>query len=171
MIRTDKQLKITKEKIAEFEQALTELNAKKESISPLDFKIEESGLVSMLGQFKAETEEYEMLSDPNTRSTVLRFEIHDFSDMLIKARLVRKMSQSELAKRIGVEPQAIQRYEANGYDGVGFDRLLQIQYALKFEVDCEAQVMDDSIFDLDGMGEEEIKEQETQMRTKGIFQS
>ena len=171
MIRTDKQLRVTKEKIAELEHYLLELEKSKDTIDPLEYKLNRSGADSLLTQMRGEVAEYETISDPDTKSTVLKFEIKDFADMLIKARLVRKMSQSELAKKIGVEPQAIQRYEANGYEGVGFSRLLQIQYALKFDVDCEAHIIDNSIFDLDDHQEEEIMEQEVQIRSKGIFQS
>jgi HTH-type transcriptional regulator / antitoxin HipB len=36
------------------------------------------------------------------------------------------MTQGELADTIGIKEQQIQRYEANHYQAVGFDRLLEI---------------------------------------------
>jgi len=171
MIRTDKQLRITKEKIAEFEKAHAELEKKKGDIDEFEYKLEESGIISVLGKLKADAKEYEELSNEKCKSRILSFEIRDFPDMLIKARLVRKMTQTELAKKIEVEPQAIHRYEANGYAGVGFERLLQIQYALDIEAQCEVQMFDNSIFNIDGYSEEEVIAKEEKMLTGSIFQS
>ena len=42
---------------------------------------------------------------------------------LIEARIAAKLTQRQLAKRIGVAEQQIQRWEANGYSGVNLTRL------------------------------------------------
>ena len=44
------------------------------------------------------------------------------------------MTQGELADTIGIKEQQIQRYEANHYQAVGFDRLLEIAKILSILV-------------------------------------
>ncbi|WP_310423002.1 helix-turn-helix transcriptional regulator [Chamaesiphon sp. VAR_48_metabat_135_sub] len=44
------------------------------------------------------------------------------------------MTQGELADKIGIKEQQIQRYESNHYQAVGFDRLLEIARILSILV-------------------------------------
>ena len=44
------------------------------------------------------------------------------------------MTQGELADILGIKEQQIQRYEANHYQAVGFDRLLEIAKILSIEL-------------------------------------
>jgi HTH-type transcriptional regulator/antitoxin HipB len=49
---------------------------------------------------------------------------------LIHARGRVGLTQGQLAERIGIKEQAIQRYEATDFAGVRFDRLIEIAEAL-----------------------------------------
>jgi transcriptional regulator with XRE-family HTH domain len=49
---------------------------------------------------------------------------------LIEARIAARLTQHALADRLGVAEQQIQRWEANGYAGVGLDRLQDVADAL-----------------------------------------
>jgi HTH-type transcriptional regulator / antitoxin HipB len=53
---------------------------------------------------------------------------------LIKARIASGLTQKDLAEKIGVQEQQIQRYEANHYGSASFDRLRTIANALKVEI-------------------------------------
>jgi HTH-type transcriptional regulator / antitoxin HipB len=44
------------------------------------------------------------------------------------------MTQKELAEKIGVHEQQIQRYEANDYQAVGFERLQEVMSALDLKI-------------------------------------
>ena len=171
MIRTEKQLKVTKQRVAEFEQCLIELEEKKSSMDPLAYELEEGGLLGMIETLRNEIQEYEMLTSNDCKSLVFEpFEISDLPDMLIKARLVRKISQGELGKRIGVDAQAIQRYEANGYDGVGFERLLEIQYALELDIECKGQIFNNEIFQIgESYNEVEVEAKEKDLLNHTLF--
>ena len=46
--------------------------------------------------------------------------------MLIKARIARGMSQRDLAERIGLKEQQIQRYEATDYASVSLSRIREV---------------------------------------------
>ena len=45
---------------------------------------------------------------------------------LIEARIAARLTQRELAKRLGVPEQQVQRWEANSYSGVAIERLQEI---------------------------------------------
>jgi len=53
---------------------------------------------------------------------------------LIRARIARGLTQRELAERVGLAEQAIQRYEAGDYAGVSFARVVEIADALDVTV-------------------------------------
>jgi HTH-type transcriptional regulator / antitoxin HipB len=53
---------------------------------------------------------------------------------MIRARIAVGMTQKELAEKIGVQEQQIQRYEANNYRAVGFDRLQEVMFALDITI-------------------------------------
>ncbi len=170
MIRTEKQLTATKHKLAELEGSLARVNDGKLGKTPLKEKLYRDGLVSLIEELQEEIAEYELLSsDVCTSMQFGDFELRDFPDMLIKARLVRNMSQTDLAKLIDVESSQIQRYEATGYDGVGFERLLEIQYALDFDVKCCGSIMSNEIFMIGDFDEETISAQEMAIRETHLF--
>ncbi|WP_373542641.1 helix-turn-helix transcriptional regulator [Chamaesiphon sp.] len=79
-----------------------------------------------------EITEYENLRDGKVRITIDR--LSELPIALIKARISAGMTQGELADTIGIKEQQIQRYEANHYQAVGFDRLLEIAKILSIEL-------------------------------------
>ena len=50
------------------------------------------------------------------------------------------MAQRELAERVGLAEQAIQRYEAGDYAGVGFGRLVDIADALQLTIHYDVRL-------------------------------
>jgi transcriptional regulator with XRE-family HTH domain len=50
---------------------------------------------------------------------------------LIKARIAKGMTQKQLAEKIGVREQQIQRYESSHYGSASFDRVTEISEALE----------------------------------------
>ena len=55
-------------------------------------------------------------------------------EALIKARIVRNLTQKELAERLSLAEQQVQRYEATQYRGVAAERLQQVADALNLRV-------------------------------------
>lgn len=53
---------------------------------------------------------------------------------LVEARIVARLTHRDLAERLGVREQQVQRWEANTYAGVAIDRLHEIADALKLQV-------------------------------------
>ena len=68
------------------------------------------------------------------KATLKRFQLDRLEKLplgLIKARIARGLSHRELAERLGVRPQQVQRWEHEEYENVGFSRLVEIAAALE----------------------------------------
>lgn len=132
MIATDKQYRVTQERIGTFRTALAA--AESDTAGPVH--VRELYLRSLRSQI--EDLEREILEYDELRTgTVTEFDVADLADLptaLIKARIARKLSQTDLADLVGVPPQQIQRWEADGYSRAGLDKLKKIASALRVRI-------------------------------------
>jgi hypothetical protein len=85
---------------------------------------------SRLEDLEAELAEYETLRQDGPTEPVADF-IVGTGTALIKARIVRQLTQAELGLRLAVAEQQVQRWEASHYRGVATLRLQQVADALK----------------------------------------
>jgi len=60
--------------------------------------------------------------------------MRELPDALIEARIAAGLTQKEIAERLGLREQQVQRWEAGRYAGVGVERLQEIADALGMEV-------------------------------------
>ena len=93
----------------------------------------QESIESQLADLHQELAEYDALKTQQ----VATLELHSLSelpDLLIKARIARGYTQAELARRLHLKPQQIQRYEATRYHSVSFNRLLEIARALEVDL-------------------------------------
>ena len=132
MIKNDRQYRITKAQAARFSQTLNSLRqgsgAAKE-VHPLIAKAQEDALSSQLADLESEMREYESLKAGEFQLD----ELNVFSDLptvLIKARIAQGLSQKDLAQRIGVKEQQIQRYEATDYSSASLARVREVASVL-----------------------------------------
>lgn len=136
MILNERQYGITKRKAQEFAQAIAKLNA-----SPKPTEINEQiylqanldALNSQLAEFQAEMAEYEELKKGEIKQLKLDSFEH-LPEALIKARIIRGLTQAQLAEILNVKQQQVQRDETNKYASASFTKLLSIQKALNLEV-------------------------------------
>src|SRR5437867_2108395 len=116
MIKNERQYRITKAQAEKFDAAIRNLEAAPQDkrVHPKLQKAQLDALRSQLSDLQKDLEEYEALKSGKRRV----IELDSFEDLprvLIQARIASGMSQEELAKRLGVKPQQIQRYEATDY--------------------------------------------------------
>jgi transcriptional regulator with XRE-family HTH domain len=78
-------------------------------------------------------EEYEKLKQGDLDNLTVE-SYSRLPEALIQARIIRGWTQDQLAERLGVKAQQVQRDEANLYAGASFSKLLEIQKALNIEV-------------------------------------
>lgn len=75
--------------------------------------------------------------------------IVELPSVLVKARISRGWTQAELARRLELKEQQIQRYEARLYAGVGLDRIQEVADALGVALEGQANLKDHQVAELD----------------------
>lgn len=136
MIQNERQYKITKARLQEFEAAVNELKGREQPPTRNDqlrLKLHIDALSSQIEEFEEEIAEYEALQKGNVEQLTLE-SFNELPQALIKARIVRGLTQEKLAELLHVKPQQVQRDEANLYAGASFTKLLEVQKALNLVV-------------------------------------
>jgi HTH-type transcriptional regulator / antitoxin HipB len=133
MIQNERQYRITQTKLKEFERDLAAINPLDPNLHPRQIVGWTNSYNLTIRQLKQEIAEYEQLKSGKI-STFILGSISDLPTTLIKARISTGMTQKELADKIGIQEQQIQRYEASHYSSASFDRLKSIAHALKIEI-------------------------------------
>ena len=135
MILNERQYGITKTKVKEFEQAIAKLNSDRQP-TDINEQIRHQAhldtLHSQLEEFLEEIKEYEELKQGNVKS--LKLDFKNLPEALIKARIIRGLTQAQLAEILQVKQQQVQRDETNKYASASFSKILKIQKALNLEV-------------------------------------
>jgi HTH-type transcriptional regulator / antitoxin HipB len=133
MIQNERQYKITQTKLREFERDLAYLDPPDPNLHPRQVTGWTNSYKLTISQLKQELVEYEQLKSGNILTFVLG-SLNDLPTTLIKARIAAGMTQKDLANKIGVQEQQIQRYEASQYSSASFDRLRSIASALNIDI-------------------------------------
>lgn len=137
MIKNERQYRITKSQADRFVAALTNLRRKAETdqqIHPLLLQMEEDALKSQLADLENEIREYEAVRAGDYRVDDLRT-VAELPKSLIRARIALGMSQKDLADRLGMKEQQIQRYEATEYASASLARIRVVVEALGVHID------------------------------------
>lgn len=145
MIQNERQYKVTQTKLRELEQVYASINFEDTSLHPRQILSQKNSYNKIISTLKQEIAEYEELKS----GRIAVFQIESFNDLptaLIKARIALGMTQKELAEKIDTQEQQIQRYEANHYQAISFDRLMKIVGALgisfKHSVEIEIEPLE-----------------------------
>ena len=131
MITNERQYKITRAEAEKFRQAIAEMKTgpvAREGIHPRLVQAEREALESQLGDLEIEITEYDQLKAAAPVISLDSFD--DFAEGLIKARIASGISQKELADRLGLKEQQVQRYEAERYASASYQRLRDIAGAI-----------------------------------------
>jgi ribosome-binding protein aMBF1 (putative translation factor) len=144
MIKNERQYKITREQAVRFSNALKNLrqcpNADS-GLHPLIAKAQEDAISSQLADLENELREYESLKAGEFRWDSLRV-VADLPSILIKARIAQGLSQKDLAERIGLKEQQIQRYEATDYATANLARIKEVVNAFGVEINSPTSTTD-----------------------------
>jgi transcriptional regulator with XRE-family HTH domain len=134
MIKNERQYRITKAEAEKFQGCLDgwELISPT-GIDPIIHAAQKSALESQLQDLLRSVYEYETLR--SGRHSVLEVDSFEgFADALVRSRISLGLSQKELALRLGLKEQQIQKYEATGYSGASLARMTEIVNALGLKV-------------------------------------
>src|SRR5439155_24780822 len=123
-----RQYRITRTQAAKFRDALAETarqSREADEVDPLVRQAIVSGMESQLADLEQQIGEYEALRSGRRRAV----EVDSFEDLpraLIEYRIAAGLSQKELARRLGLKEQQIQRYEATEYQATSLGRIREI---------------------------------------------
>jgi HTH-type transcriptional regulator / antitoxin HipB len=137
MISNERQYAITCSELKKFQASLEEIDRK--SLSTMDFneqmrhKLYLDALSSQIESFKEEIEEYERLKSGTVKR--LSFDsLEQLPEALIKARIVRGLTQGQLATSLGLKEQQIQQYESTRYANASLSRIMAVHSALNIRI-------------------------------------
>ena len=141
MIRNEKQYKITKAHFKEFEAALSERRAMPvpDDTDRGMWQLEQEALQSQIDEFKAELTAFEKLKSGEVQATALT-SLNDLAILLIQARIAQGLTQKDLAERLNVKEQQVQKDEANLYESASLSRLKRLTEVLGVEFEGQARL-------------------------------
>ena len=93
-------------------------------------------MISFRAQLEEEVDAYDQMKRGDLGSLS---SLSGIGRWLIGARIARRLSQAELAERLGVDPSQVSRDERNDYRGVTVDRAQRIMEVLCLRFTAEAE--------------------------------
>jgi transcriptional regulator with XRE-family HTH domain/Zn-dependent peptidase ImmA (M78 family) len=132
MIATEHQFKTTSRKLNQLKLSLEALQRAKEDDGVFG-RARLLSLTETVAELEEELREYTELK----AGLVPELAVESLADLpraLIKGRVARGFSQSDLASHLGVRPQQVQRWEAEEYASIAFTTLTRIADALRLDI-------------------------------------
>lgn len=134
MIKNGKQAAITKVKLEQLKLDLTEFKKTQGTkLHPVRFKLGENAFQGLIKDLTEQLDEYIRLST-NPINYFKDYELKKLANLLTGVRLAKNMSQKELAEKLGIQEQQIQRYEQDDYTKASWSRILEVHSALGLEI-------------------------------------
>jgi len=133
MIDNERQYRITKAWVERFSQSARHVAQSGEVVDPLIQAAMTEQYQSQVEELQAELDAYDALRSGQVASLSVE-SLTALPEALIRARIAAGLTQKELATRIGVREQQIQRYEATRYAGVSLQRAQAILDALGVQI-------------------------------------
>ena len=133
MIANDLQYRVTQRAALDFEEGLAHLEQSEAHRSPEMRALMRAAMESQLADLRQELAEYEALRSGHVRVLELN-SLEQLPDALIRARIAAGLSQKELAARLGLREQQVQRYEARRYAGASLERVQAVADALGVQI-------------------------------------
>ncbi len=145
MIKNDQQYQQSLDWLQRFEQSVAELDSNESlKVDAKRWQIHRDSYQSQVDKLKEEITEYERLINCAT-SKPLKLKVDSLNklpDSLIKARVAAKISQKELADRLGVDEEQVKDYEYTNYQSASFVEILEISTVLGVEFENAVVLVD-----------------------------
>lgn len=133
MIKNSRQLAISKSKIQEFSVAIQRMEQETTNTNPLLVRAQKNALTFQRDDLIKEVEEYEQLLS----GEFAVFDVDNIADLpkaLIRSRIYLGLTQKDLAEKLGMKEQQIQRYENTEYSSASFSTIVSIIGALDLKI-------------------------------------
>jgi ribosome-binding protein aMBF1 (putative translation factor) len=133
MIQNEREYRISKAQAEKFAQALVAFEASPPKGHPKMHKAYREAMQSQLDDLQVQLKAYEALKAGTKDLAISTLE--GLSKVLIQARISAGLSQKELAGKLGLKEQQVQRYEASLYASASLTRLLEVAQVLGIRFD------------------------------------
>jgi HTH-type transcriptional regulator/antitoxin HipB len=142
MIANERQYRVAGAQLRRFEEALAARAASDPGadIAPRIVQATGDAIASERDELRAQLARYEDLRSGRVAQRGL-CSLRGLPVALIEGRIAARMTQRDLAKRLGIPEQQVQRWETNGYTGVALERLQEIADALGLQM-CGTVIYD-----------------------------
>ena len=139
MIKNERQYRITKAQLDRFvhSQEQTQRKPGQSALDPVIYKAHRDAISSQIADLQQDIMEYEQLRQRQFDPEELR-RVVEIPRTLIRARIALGISQKDLARRLGLKEQQIQRYEATEYASASLARITEIASALGFDREVQS---------------------------------
>lgn len=140
MIKNERQYRITKAQAEKFRHAIQALKTGQQpGVHPVLRKAQLDALKSQCADLQQELAEYERLKSGKQKVVTLG-SLEELPKTLIRARIAGGLSQEELAAKLGLKPQQVQRYEATEYQSASLERVTEVARVLGVKLRHPAEV-------------------------------
>lgn len=134
MITNERQYRITRVEAERFASALARSDDENAGLHPILRQATRDSLASQLQDLRQELAEYDTLR--NGQIEVLELDsLAELPEALIRARIAGGLTQKELATRLGLKEQQVQRYEATRYASASLTRIQAVAEALGIRIE------------------------------------
>ncbi|WP_313931745.1 helix-turn-helix transcriptional regulator [Nostoc punctiforme] len=169
MIKNEQQYQNSLDWLQRFEQSIAQLdNNEQLKAEPERWKLHRDSYQSQVDELKLEISEYERLINCDT-SKPLKIKIDSLNKLpnaLVKARLAAKISQQELADRLGIDEQRVYEYEDTDYQCASFVEILEVSTALGIEFETATVQVDFAEIEAVKKSVDKWRKEKTNIKTK-----
>jgi HTH-type transcriptional regulator / antitoxin HigA len=140
MITNERQYKITRSQLERFKKACAEFDAiemVKNGIDPIIVEAQRSSLLEQSKDLNEQIVRYDDLREGKI-SHLTETNFSCVGELLIESRIAKGLTQRELADRLGLKEQQVQRYEQERYQMANLSRISAVADAL--DVDIQVHV-------------------------------
>ncbi len=131
MIQNEHQYKVTKGEIGNLQQVIDKM-IEQSHIPSNQLAAMQNSFQTQIARMQMDIQAYDDLKAGKVEITLGAIE--DLPKVLIQKRIGLGMTQKELAAKLGIKEQMVQRYEATGYESIGFQRLTEVWNALSVSI-------------------------------------
>ncbi len=138
MIKNNRAYLIAKAARSRFNTALAAHEALPKNENPIGRSAEISAFQAQLQDLEEQVAAYEHLRS-GVVETLTASRLEDVPALLIRARIAQGLTHAQLADRLEVKPQQIQRWEDDDYQSAAFWRLVDVAEALGLVFEVSAR--------------------------------
>ena len=138
-ITTEKEYRHTLETVAGLQIALDDYRERGgHHLDPRMRQAVMEGMQSLIDEWGGQARDYEALKNGSVSLSLSS--LRDLPNLLVRARIASKMTQKQLAEKLGLKAQQIQRWESTRYRTLTMERMFQIAEALGLKLDSPVSI-------------------------------